>query len=218
MGNNFVCENYYCQDIILKPEWFSENSWNITYNYFDEIFDFKPYIIDKGMIKLKGTPKFNLLISKKLNINLKNVENFVIPIHFNFYIDNYLSMFIILSNNELKINELKINELISINDNLFYFKVNLNKKKIIITRSYDDKIFKINKIKSNLDNYYNIELKNNNNSFSINEKFYKNNKEMFDYNSSNTFNKNLDNIYLSVFICSKNEMINKSEYFNINFE
>ena len=106
MGNNFVCENYYCQDIILKPEWFSENSWNITYNYFNEKFDFKPYIIDKGMIKLKGTPKFNLLISKKLNINLQNVENFIIPIHFNFYIEKYLSMIIILSKDELNINDL----------------------------------------------------------------------------------------------------------------
>jgi hypothetical protein len=216
MGNNFVCENYYCQDIILKPEWFSENSWNITYNYFNEKFDFKPYIIDKGMIKLKGTPKFNLLISKKLNINLQNVENFIIPIHFNFYIENYLSMIIILSNNELNINN--INELISNNDKLFYFKVNLNRKKIIITRSYDDNIYKIKGLKSNSDNYYNIELKNNNNSFSINEKMYKNNKEMFDYNSSHTFNKYSDNIYLSVFLSSKNEMINKNEYLNINFE
>jgi hypothetical protein len=216
MGNNFVCENYYCQDIILKPEWFSENSWNITYNYFNEKFDFKPYIIDKGMIKLKGTPKFNLLISKKLNINLQNVENFIIPIHFNFYIENYLSMIIILSYDELNINN--INELISNNDTLFYFKINLNKKKIIITRSYDDNIYKIKGVKTNLDNYYNIELKNNNNSFSINEKFYKNNKEIFNYNSSNTFNKYSDNIYLSVFLCSKNEMINKNEYLNINFE
>ena len=219
MGNNFVCENYYCQDIILKPEWFSENSWNITYNYFNENFEFKPYIIDKGMIKLKGTPKFNLLISKKLNINLQNVDNFIIPIHFNFYIENYLSMIIILSNDELNLNNISsINELIITNNNLFYFKVNLNKKKIIITRSYDDKIFKIKDIKSNLNNYYNIELKNNNNSFSINEKFYKNNKEIFNYNSSNNFNKYSDNIYLSVFLCSKNEMINKNEYLNINFE
>ena len=219
MGNNFVCENYYCQDIILKPEWFSENSWNITYNYFNENFEFKPYIIDKGMIKLKGTPKFNLLISKKLNINLQNVDNFIIPIHFNFYIENYLSMIIILSDDELNLNNISsINELIITNNNLFYFKVNLNKKKIIITRSYDDNIFKIKGIKSNVNNYYNIELKNNNNSFSINEKFYKNNKEIFDYNSSNTFNKYSDNIYLSVFLCSKNEMINKNEYLNINFE
>ena len=131
-------------------------------------------------------------------------------------------MIIILSNNELNINDtnelISRNELIYKNDNLFYFKVNLNKKKIIITRSYNDKIFKIKKIKTNLDNYYNIELKNNNNSFSINEKFYKNNKEIFDYNSSNTFNKYSDNIYLSVFLFSKNEMINKNEYLNINFE
>ena len=27
--NNFMCENYYCQSVSYKPEWFSENSWNI---------------------------------------------------------------------------------------------------------------------------------------------------------------------------------------------
>ena len=216
MGNNFACENYYCQDIILKPEWFSENSWNITYDYFDENFDFKPYTIEKGLIKLKGTPKFNLMLSKKLNIDLNDFEKFMIPIHFNFYLENELSIYIILSNNEIVLNNIsEINN----NDNLFYFHINLNKKKISIQRSYDNKNFKFNKIKNKLDNYYNIELKNNdNNLFSVREKMFKNNKEIFDYNSIKLFNNIDNNIYISIYITSKNQMINKNEYLNLNFE
>ena len=216
MGNNFSCDNYYCQDIILKPEWFSENSWNITYNYFDENFDFKPYTIEKGLIKLKGTPKFNLLLSKKLNIDLNDFEKFIIPIHFNFFLENDMSIYIILSNSELNLKDIsKIND--DNNDNLFYFHIFLNKKKISIQRSFDNKNFKFNKIKNNLDNYYNIELKNSNNKlFSINEKMFKNNKEIFDYNSIKLFN--YDDIYLSLYITSKNQMINKNEYLNLNFE
>ena len=214
MGNNFSCDNYYCQDIILKPEWFSENSWNITYNYFDENFDFKPYTIEKGLIKLKGTPKFNLLLSKKLNIDLNDFEKFIIPIHFNFFLENEMSIYIILSNSELNLKDIsKIND----DNNLFYFHIFLNKKKISIQRSFDNKNFKFNKIKNNLDNYYNIELKNSNNKlFSINEKMFKNNKEIFDYNSIKLFN--YDDIYLSLYITSKNQMINKNEYLNLTFE
>jgi hypothetical protein len=216
MGNNFSCDNYYCQDIILKPEWFSENSWNITYNYFDENFDFKPYTIEKGLIKLKGTPKFNLLLSKKLNIDLNDFEKFIIPIHFNFFLENDISIYIILSNSELNLKDInKIND--NNNDNLFYFHIFLNKKKISIQRSFDNKNFKFNKIKNNLDNYYNIELKNSSNKlFSINEKMFKNNKEIFDYNTIKLFNN--DDIYLSLYITSKNQMINKNEYLDLNFE
>lgn len=214
MGNNFSCDNYYCQDIILKPEWFSENSWNITYNYFDENFDFKPYTIEKGLIRLKGIPKFNLLLSKKLNIDLNDFEKFIIPIHFNFFLENDISIYIILSNIELNLTNISK---IENSDDLFYFHIFLNKKKISIQRSYDNKNFKFNKIKNNLDNYYNIELKNSNNKlFSINEKMFKNNKEIFDYNSIKLFNN--DDIYISLYITSKNQMINKNEYLNLNFE
>ena len=105
------------------------------------------------------------------------------------------------------------------NDNLFYFHICLNKKKISIQRSYDNKNFKFNKIKNKLDNYYNIELKNNdNNLFSVREKLFKNNKEIFDYNSIKLFNNIDNNIYISIYITSKNQMINKNEYLNLNFE
>ena len=140
----------------------------------------------------------------------------MIPIHFNFYLENELSIYIILSNNEIVLNNIsEINN----NDNLFYFHINLNKKKISIQRSYDNKNFKFNKIKNKLDNYYNIELKNNdNNLFSVREKMFKNNKEIFDYNSIKLFNNIDNNIYISIYITSKNQMINKKEYLNLNFE
>ena len=89
MGNNFVCENYYCESISLKPEWFSENSWNITYDYWDNKNDnFKPYNIEKGIIKISNTPAFRLVISKKLHIDLNYLESIKIPIRFKCNLNN----------------------------------------------------------------------------------------------------------------------------------
>ena len=45
---------------------------------------------------------------------------------------------------------------------------------------------------------------------------FKNNKKIFDYNSIKLFNN--DDIYISLYITSKNQMINKNEYLNLNFE
>ena len=61
--NNFICDNYYCQSVSFKPEWLSEASWSITYNYQDSI---KPYIIDKGILKINHVYNFDILFSKKL--------------------------------------------------------------------------------------------------------------------------------------------------------
>ena len=47
---------------------------------------------------------------------------------------------------------------------------------------------------------------------------FKNNKEIFDYNSIKLFNNIDNNIYISIYITSKNQMINKNEYLNLNFE
>ena len=49
---------------------------------------------------------------------------------------------------------------------------------------------------------------------------FKNNKEIFDYNSIKLFNSddNNNDIYLSLYITSKNQMINKNEYLDFNFE
>ena len=48
--NNFICENYYCQSVSFKPEWFSETTWTINY-----VCNKKPYIIDKGILKIVET-------------------------------------------------------------------------------------------------------------------------------------------------------------------
>ena len=69
MGNHFACNNYYCGDITFKPEWFSENSWKIEYN-----IEHKPYIIDKGLLKISNTSMFHLLLTKKLLIDFKETR------------------------------------------------------------------------------------------------------------------------------------------------
>ena len=113
MGNinykNIICDNYYCQSVSFKPEWFSESSWSIDYKYNiinstanDIITDIsiddikiddinikpninynnseKPYFIDKGILKINNVPSFDLLLSKKLLIDFNEIKYISIPI------------------------------------------------------------------------------------------------------------------------------------------
>ena len=112
MGNinykNIICDNYYCQSVSFKPEWFSESSWTIDYKYNivdsrknisndntknviikdiqidDENINSnnlqKPYFIDKGILKINNVPSFDLLLSKKLLIDFNEIKYISIPI------------------------------------------------------------------------------------------------------------------------------------------
>ena len=79
MGN-FQCNNYYCQNVSFKPEWLSESAWEITFNH-NQI---KPYIIDKGILKINNVNKFKLLLTKKLILYFNEVRNISIPINFKY--------------------------------------------------------------------------------------------------------------------------------------
>ena len=185
MGNNFICDNYYCQDVSFKPEWFSETSWKIDYIHNDSII--KPYNIDKGLLLIKDVNSFNILLSKKLLIDFNETKNISIPINFEYNISNEINIIIIFStkqitlteiilnnNNEYFITKLKlINTEIFINDTqIKYYKKNLiqldlenNLKLLYITEKlidYEQKYFKEFNLDSNNDYYLNIIINSNN--------------------------------------------------------
>jgi len=212
--NNFICDNYYCQSVSFKPEWLSEASWNITYNYQELI---KPYIIDKGILKINNVYNFDILFSKKLLIDFNDFKYLSIPINFSYNIskNNNIDVYIIFSNKELlleNINELKPQ------DNLFFIHLNLQKNKLFINRSFNDKISN-KKIKSKKINSFNIIIENNFKILMITEKLFNNNiKNIYEEKYINNYNfQNYNSLYLSLYINSKNGII-ENEFIQLNFE
>jgi hypothetical protein len=212
--NNFICDNYYCQSVSFKPEWLSEASWNISYNYKDLV---KPYLIDKGILKINNVYNFDILFSKKLLIDFNDVKYLSIPINFSYNInkDNNIDIYIIFSSKELlleNINELKPQ------DDLFFIHLNLHKNKLFINRSFNDKISN-KKIKSKKINSFNIIIENNFKILIITEKLFNNNiKDIYEEKYINNYNfQNYNSLYLSLYINSKNGII-KNEFIQLNFE
>lgn len=212
--NNFICDNYYCQSVSFKPEWLSEASWNIMYNYKDSI---KPYLIDKGILKINNVYNFDILFSKKLLIDFNDVKYLSIPINFSYNInkDNNIDIYIIFSSKELlleNINELKPQ------DDLFFIHLNLYKNKLFINRSFNDKISN-KKIKSKKINSFNIIIENNFKILMITEKLFNNNiKNIYEEKYINNYNfQNYNSLYLSLYINSKNGII-ENEFIQLNFE
>jgi hypothetical protein len=116
MGNHIICENYYCNSVAYKPEWISDSYWEIDYNY--EI-DKLPYNIEKGKLLLKDVKKFDILLSKKVFIELDKINSFSIPINikYNLLNNNDIDIFIIFSDKILTLDTLN-NTFNSINLNL----------------------------------------------------------------------------------------------------
>ena len=214
--NNFICENYYCQQISFKPEWLSESTWKITYNYLADITK-KPYLIDKGILKINDLNKFEILFSKKLLIDFNLIRNICIPINFKYYIEknNSIDIFFIFSNKQVELNELnKLNE----NNNIFFIKINFVRDKINVLRSFNDKVFS-KKIKCKKINTFSISLENNFKIILINEKLYNNKlKIIYDekYLNTNVFD-NYDDFFLNLYIKSENGLF-KKEFMELNFE
>lgn len=209
MGN-LQCNNYYCQTVSFKPEWLSESSWDISFNHNDK----KPYIIDKGILKISDVNKFKLLLSKKLLLDFNEVRNISIPINFKYKIDksNEINIFLIFSNNLINIDN--INKDMN-TDNLFFIKLKFIKNNILIYRSFNDKIIN-KKIKSDKINSFIITIENNFKFLLVHEKLYNNNiVNIYEdkYLNMITFN----DIYLSLYIENKNQLINK-EFIELNFE
>jgi hypothetical protein len=215
--NNFICDNYYCNSVSLKPEWFSESSWKITYDTTD-----KPYFIDKGTLKIKSNnsllniQKFKLILSKKLLIeDLKNVS---IPINFSYNLEE-INIFIIFSNKILTLdNIIDIDK----SDNIFYIKLNIKNNKLNINRSFDNKNI-IKKIKPKKINSFIIELEHKDNIILINESLFIKSKKKYEgkYLKFIPYEINSDSIqalFLSFFIRSKNEFKNNFDFLELNFE
>ena len=257
MGNinykNFVCDNYYCQSVSFKPEWFSENSWKIDFNYFDDslndvtnidtyiytstdtdiynnsielpiqhdIIDNsinkKPYIIDKGILKIKDVPRFQLLLSKKLLVNFKETKNISIPINFRYDIESKIDIFIMLSNYQITLEN--INNLDLQNNNSFFVNLTLLKKKIFISHSFTDKIIKRNINPSKISTF-SIDLTNNFSLLLIEEKLFNNNiKKKYKGKYLKMFKTDEnDNIYLTLFIKPSSDLFLKNEFIELNFE
>jgi hypothetical protein len=213
MGNinykNFVCDNYYCQSVSFKPEWFSETTWTIQYNCNN-----KPYIIDKGLLKIVEQEPSQIILSKKLLINFNEIRNISIPIIFKYNLlkidSNNIDIFIIFSNKILNIDDM--NNLSQQKDDLFYIHLNLLRNIIYINHSFDTKIIK-KKIKSKKSNIYDIALENNYEMLLLTEKVSKSNEEKYIINYSFTEDKEY---YLNIFI--KNNGIKKNEFIELAFE
>lgn len=220
MGNinykNFVCDNYYCQSVSFKPEWLSESSWKINYKYKNKDDDNKPYLIDKGILKISNVDEFSILLSKKLLIDLNNFKNILIPINFKYFLknDNNIDIFFVFSNIELVLENM--NELIN-TDNTFYIHMNVTKNKVCIYRSFDNKIIS-KKIKSKKINTLMFVIENNFQMLLITEKLYNNIKIFYEEKFLNTKKFDItDNFYLNLYIKNNQQLI-KKEFIELNFE
>ncbi len=230
--NNFICENYYCQSVSFKPEWLSENSWTIKYKYisnnkqiiekeYKDEYDnennirdeTKPYIINKGILKIKNSKKNFLLLSKKLLINFDEIKNIVIPINFKFNLNktSKISLYIIISSKNLC--DIFDKDFLSLSDELFYINLIFSKKKISLSNSFQTDLYK-NYIKHNKIYLFNITIENNFNMILINETINGILDKQLLCNFS--FIQNTD-YYINLFVRTENDL-NENEYIELNFE
>ena len=198
MGNNFICDNYYCQDISFKPEWFSEKSWKIDYIHNDSII--KPYNIDKGLLLIKDVNSFNILLSKKLLINFNEVKNISIPINFEYNISNEINIIIIFSTKQITLTEIILNN----NNEYFITKLKLINTEIFINDT-QTKYYKKNLIQLDLEN--NLKL------LYITEKLIDYEKKYF-----KEFNLNSNNDYYLNIIINSNNKIDNEDYLSLYFD
>jgi hypothetical protein len=281
--NNFICENYYCQSVSFKPEWLSENTWNIEYKYINNIEnnnfnikvnnDFKneldnkltndlnnqlnnelnnqlndelnnqinddlnnklndeinnllnneinndkninkPFIIEKGILKIRNSLKNQIILSKKLLINLNDIKNLLIPINFKYNLKNLSSInfYIIFSNKEYNL----CNNLLFLkenNDKHFYVKITFNKKNVLFSNSFDT-IIKKYKLKLKKIYRFNINLENNYDMLLVN----KNLINVFDEKYLIPFHfDNKSHYYLNLLI-NTDSNLSKNEFLELNFE
>lgn len=209
-----MCDNYYCQPVYFKPEWISESSWNIEYKYKEKI-EKKPYIIDKGILKINNTFSFDLILSKKLFVHFNNIKNLLVPINFRYNIsnNNEFNIYIIFSNKLLSLENIN-----STDSYFFNIYLNLFKKYCLIQRSLNDLTIKkkLNTIKINT---FSIQLENNINIFLFTERLYNHNKLMLYENKflKNYTNDIENNLFLNIFIRVKDDL-KDNEFIELNFE
>jgi hypothetical protein len=177
--------------------------------------DKKPYVIDKGILKIENTKKFYLLLIKKLLINFNEFKYLSVPINFSYILHNKIEMFIIFSNNQLILEDIHH---LKEKNNLFFINLIFLKNKIIIYRSFNDKII-TKRIKMKKINSFHLTIENNFNVLLLTEKLCKNNiTSIYEEKYLNMFNlDNLNDMYLSLYIKSDNNIQDK-EFIQLNFE
>jgi len=160
MGN-IMCENYYCQSLSYKPEWFSDSSWNIDYD--ENIV--KPYKIEKGTFILNNSN--NVVLSKKLLVDFNEINKISIPLQFKYSTCDKIQVTLYFFNKLLFLKDINdINEIDK--KSIFYIKLELKNNKIDIFNSIQKKNIST---MINSDNLYclDIEFENNNPLFKIKE-------------------------------------------------
>ncbi len=75
MGNHLACQDYYCQNILYKPDWFSPSSYSITNN------EKTNYRLEKGCITILPSDMIEISLKKKM-MEMANIEQFEIPLNF----------------------------------------------------------------------------------------------------------------------------------------
>jgi hypothetical protein len=241
MGNinykNIICDNYYCHSVSFKPEWFSESSWNINYEYnkvdrkkniqsdcTENVIQIdneknlrKPYLIDKGILKINYVNSFDLLLSKKILIGFYEIKCISIPINFKYNIDNdnEFNIYIIFSSKLLLLNSIDI---LNNNDDYFYINLKLSKYNCLILRSFNNDITK-KKINSKKINTFSINLEDNLKIISLTEKLYNNNQNnIYENKYFKSFNFDIqNNFFLNILIKTKENLL-FNEFVELNFE
>ena len=214
MGN-IICENYYCQDVSIKPEWFSEESWNISYilkrldkpldkpldKSLDKPLD-KPFIINKGLLRFINSLSSETILSKKLMIH-EDIKNISIPLNFRHFLckNNSIDITIYFSK------ELPISDISTI----FFITLSIFKKYMIITKSYD----KFNKDLSKKNTFKKIKLQKTN-LFKIEFENYM--KMLIIREKELIYLPHENEIYLSLYIKIKKDLIPNKEFIELHFE
>lgn len=215
MGN-IACQNYYCQDISLKPEWFSENCWKINYEIENESESISklplPYSIEKGILIIKDCNIFKLLLTKKLLIDFSIPQNISIPLNFTYNCKSKINIYILFSIDDICIKDILFD--LNLNEKLFYINIELENNRMILKHSFSEDIFKKKIISKNINNIC-LNIENNINLIRINEKMSSCDIDET-YVTPNIFD-NVSSIYLSIYICS-NQIFKKKEFLKMNFD
>ena len=158
MGNQLQCSNYYCQPVVLKPDWISESCWSINHKFVineevssQKICLDKPYSIDRGVIHFCGKNSFKFLCSKECSLTFGDFENLHIPIYLSGKLHslskNHWKINILFGFNSISLDDCSTllnsnNSMKSISSSFIGIQLDFQKKKYLLSHSFDKKVIK----------------------------------------------------------------------------
>lgn len=132
MGANISCNQYYCQSISYKPEWFSPTYYSISSHPHTQ------FSLQRGHFHLLPSSLTQLHISKKLSFDPSIIQEFEIPLHFQINYQFPLSLYVLFSQNPLSLEDCN-----SLNfSNTFFIHLLFQDNSFQLSYSHFDKIFK----------------------------------------------------------------------------